>query len=584
MTVSKPIIREIKDNEKALAELEKVILPNESEKVQKIIQNFPTVYIHNWPESGQYEVYVGETNNIFNRTREYYHNRIKDEMWQAKLLGRDASLYIIGHDHFNKSLTLDVENRLMHYLMSVDSVRQVHNGRGNPQGNYYPSDEFDDIFRKIWKELHLKNEKLFPNESVIKDSAIYKASPLHKLTKGQEEAKARVIDCIEMAMQKSEKQIIFVDGEAGTGKTVLNSSSFYELYCRQEKRGNTDFKCYMVVNHNEQVKVYTDICKKLGITEKYGQVVSKASAFLHKHTENDSVDVVFIDEAHLLFTRGNQGYSGKNQLDDIVKKAKVVVIVFDENQILRMDQYWESKMIDHYRGESIRQNNHIRLTEQLRMQADKETLDWIDSFTKEQVIHKIPHGHYEIKVFDTPMELELAINKKAKREKTKLSRLIANYDWDYKEGKHLEGRVHKYWEVSIGKWHKPWNYELEKEVKKNMSRDQKKTLKGQAWAEQAHTIGEVGSTYTIQGFDLNYAGIILGNSIQYRNGKIIYVPENSSNDKAKQRKTMGDGTMQNFGERLLKNEVRVLMTRGVNGMYIYACDDELREALKRAER
>lgn len=117
-----------------------------------------------------------------------------------------------------------------------------------------------------------------------------------------------------------------------------------------------------------------------------------------------------------------------------------------------------------------------------------------------------------------------------------------------------------------------------------MSRDQKKTLKGQAWAEQAHTIGEVGSTYTIQGFDLNYAGIILGNSIQYRNGKIIYVPEKSSNDKAKQRKTMSDGTMQNFSERLLKNEVRVLMTRGVNGMYIYACDDELREALKRAER
>ena len=30
---------------------------------------------------------------------------------------------------------------------------------------------------------------------------------------------------------------------------------------------------------------------------------------------------------------------------------------------------------------------------------------------------------------------------------------------------------------------------------------------------------------------------------------------------------------------MLQHEVRVLMTRGVNGLYIYACDEELRNAL-----
>ena len=115
---SQPIIREIQDNEIALEEFENEILPNEDDKVQEVIMNFPTVYIHNWPETGKYEVYVGESNNIFNRTREHYHNRVKNERWQHKLLGKNASLYIIGHDHFNKSLTLDIENRLMHYLMS----------------------------------------------------------------------------------------------------------------------------------------------------------------------------------------------------------------------------------------------------------------------------------------------------------------------------------------------------------------------------------------------------------------------------------------------------------------------------------
>ena len=577
--VSQPIIREIKDNEIALAEFENNLLPGEDEKVQEVIMNFPTVYIHNWPETGKYEVYVGESNNIFNRTREHYHNRIKNEKWQHKLLGKNASLYIIGHDHFNKSLTLDIENRLMHYLMSVDSVKQVHNGRGNPQGNYYPRSEFDEIFKKIWKELHQRNEELFPSEREVKDSAIYKASPLHKLTKGQERAKNQIIDRIELAMAQSNKQIVFIDGEAGTGKTVLNSSTFYELFCRAERK-NIPFNSYMVVNHEEQVKVYKDVYKKLGIEEECGNVVSKATPFLNEHPEDDSVDVVFIDEAHLLFTQGNQGYSGKNQLDDIVKKAKVTVIVFDENQILRMDQYWESQMIDKYRSKAIEQDNHITLTEQLRMQADKETLSWIDDFTKNQTLKKIPKGSYDIKIFDSPFDLEIEINGKASSEETKLSRLIANYDWDYKEGKRPEDRLRKYWEVIAGEWHKPWNYELKKDLKPQ----EKRKIKDKAWAEQDHTIGEVGSTYTIQGFDLNYAGIILGKSVTYRDGKIVFVPSESSNDKVHKRRTMSDGSMQNFGEELLKHELRVLMTRGVNGMYIYACDPELRKALLEAAK
>lgn len=133
--------------------------------------------------------------------------------------------------------------------------------------------------------------------------------------------------------------------------------------------------------------------------------------------------------------------------------------------------------------------------------------------------------------------------------------------------------------VESENWHKPWNYELKKEL----TPKQKRKIKGQAWAEQEHTIGEVGSTFTIQGFDLNYAGVILGESVKYRDGKIVYDPSKTSNSKVTMKKTLSDGSKQNFAEELLKHEVRVLMTRGVNGLYIYACNPKLREALKKAE-
>ena len=74
----------------------------------------------------------------------------------------------------------------------------------------------------------------------------------------------------------------------------------------------------------------------------------------------------------------------------------------------------------------------------------------------------------------------------------------------------------------------------------------------------------------------------LGKSVKYRNGKIVYDPSETSNGKVTKNRTMEDGTKQNFAKELLKHEIRVLMTRGVNGLYIYACDDQLRKALKKA--
>jgi Uncharacterized conserved protein len=43
-----------------------------------------------------------------------------------------------------------------------------------------------------------------------------------------------------------------------------------------------------------------------------------------------------------------------------------------------------------------------------------------------------------------------------------------------------------------------------------------------------------------------------------------------------------DGKIDNSKE-FLKNELNVLLTRGVNGLYIYAVDDELRKKLLKVQ-
>ncbi|MDD2973197.1 MAG: DUF2075 domain-containing protein, partial [Lachnospiraceae bacterium] len=571
-----PIVYKISDDINALKLFQDGLIENVSKKERDIMLSFPTVYIHNWKKTDKYEVYIGESNNIIQRTKQHYDQQSNVNRWQHQMVAHDASLYIIGHEHFNKSMTLDIENRLMLYMMSVNRVNKIHNMRENPQNKYYPDDELDDIFRMLWKRLRNYDKELFPLESTIKDSAVFKASPLHKLTQEQEKIKEVIIKRIFEDLNMGKRnQIIFIEGEAGTGKTVLNSSTFYEIFAKAEDEEMKPLSCYMMVNHDEQITVYSQIAQKLGLTEKYGEVVCKPTTFINHHTAEKPIDIAFVDEAHLLLTQGKQSYQGKNQLQDIIDRAKVTVVMFDENQILTTEQYWEEQILQRFRNMAKNTNNYFELKNQLRIKASRDAVNWIDRFTKNQQVDKIPKdlGGYEIRIFDDPEKIENALKEKASDEKHRLSRLIATYDWDY--NRKSDARIGKYWEVLIGKWHRPWNRELEKDLSDTEKRENKLL----SWAEQPQTLNEVGSTFTIQGFDLNYAGVILGPSVKYRNGKVIFDPSEKNYKKMTQNRTLSDGTKRQFGETLIQHEVRVLMTRGVEGLYIYACDKQLREAL-----
>lgn len=577
-TIISPFVYQIKDDAEGLKQFKDDLVENTSRKVQEIMLQFPTVYIHIWKNAEDYEVYIGESNNIIQRTRQHYDSMSDETKWQHQLMVHTGTLYIVGHEHFNKSLTLDLENRLMLYMMSVDRVKKIHNMRGNPQNRYYPDSEVDNIFHMMWSKLHWNNKYLFPSESSIKDSAVFKASPLHKLTSDQEQIKEIIIERVFEALSSNKKnQLIFIDGEAGTGKTVLNSSTFYELFVKAENQKRKPLSCYMMVNHDEQKNVYSQIAQKLGLVDRYADVVCKPTSFINNHTVDEPIDVAFIDEAHLLLTQGKQSYQGDNQLQDIINRARVTVVMFDENQILTTEQYWESEILNKFRRQAKEENNYFVLKNQLRIKASKEVIDWIDNFTKQKIITNIPKslGGYDIRVFDDPELLERKLKEKAICENHKLSRLVATYDWDYNNKAAMESRLSKYWEVIIGKWHKPWNRELEQDL----SRTEKRAIKSLSWAEQPQTIDEVGSTFTIQGFDLNYAGVILGPSVKYRNGRVVFDPSEKNYKKMTQNRTLSDGTKKQFGEELIQHEVRILMTRGVEGLFIYACDEELRNVL-----
>lgn len=74
--------------------------------------------------------------------------------------------------------------------------------------------------------------------------------------------------------------VIWINGGAGTGKTVLLSNLFYELLMgievedvdedskKKSKKKLNKLKCALVVNHDEQFKAYEDVFRKLKVKKK----------------------------------------------------------------------------------------------------------------------------------------------------------------------------------------------------------------------------------------------------------------------------------------------------------------------------
>ena len=85
-------------------------------KKQALLIEYPTVYIINNTsvKNKDYTVYVGETNDIQRRTLQHLDSdpKEREDFFDLKN-SKNVQMYVIGHEHVNKSMTLDIENRLM---------------------------------------------------------------------------------------------------------------------------------------------------------------------------------------------------------------------------------------------------------------------------------------------------------------------------------------------------------------------------------------------------------------------------------------------------------------------------------------
>lgn len=557
------------------------IIKFEKNERNTILSNYPTLYLGVGQKLNQYSgqtkqlVYVGEASSIVRRTME--HLRSSDDKLNAIKSDSDGEkekLYIIGHTKFNKSATLELEQMFMNYLLGDKKFEKIYNGRNNGLSiDFYGREAYrTGIFPEIWERLY--KQKVVSSIRDIRNSALFANSPFKSLSRQQEQAKNEIgLVIAETLVNGANNKVINIQGLAGSGKTVLMSQLFYDIWRNPYPVLNDDLKTQhtsktvLLVRHEQQRRTYEQIAKKLNMGS---DVVMDVPRFIN---EGKMVDVLLVDEAHLLWS-GNYGRVNKNQwkpdLIALHELARTLVVVYDPKQVISARSKVENN-VDLFNLLNGLDTKTVYLDDQWRIQANQETQKWIKDlahFEKNSLVTIPDDEAYDIKFFDEAKAFKEAI--KIKNQDDGLSRIVATYDWQYSQKSRPKDG--KYWTVNFGTEVMPWNLELSE-----VQEAQKKQI---PWQEINESIGEVGSDFTVQGIDLNYVGVILGPSIIWNEkSNSLDINADFSYDHLKIRKENGNyNTIEN--KAFLKNVVNILLTRGVHGTYIYAVNNELRQKLQ----
>ncbi len=520
--------------------------------------NYPVIYILN----GQKEAYIGETVHFQKRMKQ--HLKLK----QADRKNVDQ-INLVKHETFNRSATFHLETKLINYFLGDEKYTLQNKSKtvSDFTHNYYNKSFYDnELFPELWGALH-KNGLVENDLHAIENKDIFKLSPFKELSVEQMDLKESVLEFCETRITESKPDdtygnLYVIEGEAGVGKSVVLSSIFNTIQARTNEAGSKLYQTenYLVVNHEEMLKTYKGIAKQVKHLKAVNFV--KPTPLLNK-LKDKKVDIILVDEAHLLLTKSDayNNFRAENHLEELMKIAKVVIVIFDQDQVLKLKSRWDQSVLKRYKQKAKCLKTY-KLTNQFRMQADEDVIDWINAF-KAKRIQAFPESRdYDLRIFETLEAMHQMIIEQD--QKHGLSRVVSTFDYLHKK----DGETYYVCE-SNGEYKMPWN-----------------TTGGKTtWAEKSETIAEAGSIYTIQGFDLNYVGVVLGPSVTYDETKdCLAIDTNLYKDTGAYAGIDGFKDVELAKEQIVLNSINVLMKRGVRGLYLYASNQALRDKLLLIQR
>ena len=536
---------------------------------------YPIVYI--LYDTKTMIAYVGESTNALARMNNHLsHPEKKNLNW----------VYIISDESFNKSAALDIESNLIQYMTAAGDFKLLNGNGGISSHNYYQKSEYFKIFKKIWSKLSFENIRM-RDLLELQNSDLYKYSPYKSLSPDQYNS---ILEIFKDYSSDGIKKI-FVNGSAGTGKTILaiylikllSTLSQYELHDLDIEDEALLFELNAFKKNNPEKLIIGLVVPMTSLRNTLKQVFKSvhglSSNMVIGPTDvvKKKYDFLIVDEAHRLTRRKSiMGYGAfdnvnkrlglyhtekidskdvqsaeknGNQLDWIINSSKYQLFFYDSEQSIKPADV-RKESFDKIKGQN--DASQITLFSQMRSEGKNDYITFVDNLLKEKLDNNTTifnNPNYELALFD---DLSLMMERLQKMENEYgLCRSMSGYYW-------------------------PWVSKTDANLPDAIIDGVKMFWNRQSidWINSTTDVTEMGCIHTVQGYDLNYSGVIFGKEITYdKNSKKIKVIKNNYHD------IKGKQALENEDE-LLKYIVKIyktMMYRGIKGTYIYVCDRDLRE-------
>jgi DUF2075 family protein/predicted GIY-YIG superfamily endonuclease len=541
--------------------------------------NWPVVYmLHD-----RAEIYVGETLNAEARLKQHLDVSERRKLNEA---------LIIVDESYNKSVCLDLESSLIR-LFSGDGLFTVLNRNvGITDADYFERPDYQERFTEVFEEL--RAQRLF-SRSVpeIQNSDLFKYSPFKALSPDQAIAVEEILETLFDDLEEDRSSTSVIQGEPGTGKTVIGiymlkllrdianhrpedpineDSLFSGLFTSRFTSLAQTLRVGLVIPQQSLRESVQQVFKRTpGLSDRDVRVISAFDV----GTSPDDFDILVVDEAHRLGQRANQASGPLNrkfseinielfgnddpvhtQLDWIRAKSKHQILLLDTEQSVRpADLPIE---LTYQLIQSAKAEGHWHpLHSQMRLRASEDYVGYVRHVLAGTQTTREVFEDYDLRFFDdiSDMYRELGICEK----EFGLCRMLAGYAWPWSSRREPES-----FDIQIGELKFRWN---------STAKD---------WVNSPNAFHEVGSIHTIQGYDLNYAAVIIGPDLVFdpEASEIRIDRTNYFDTKGKENnKVLGITYSDEDLLRYIRNIYGVLLTRGIRGTFVHICDPDLRKYL-----
>ncbi|WP_309129747.1 DNA/RNA helicase domain-containing protein [Microbacterium sp.] len=546
--------------------------------------NWPVVYVIDGANRrAAPTLYVGETTSAHKRMRQHLTGSKKDEGLE--------SIRVVIDDRFNKSVCLDLESHLIRWFHGDGRFSLLNGNDGLTDSRYYDRELYRESFRDVFEAL--RAEGLFTRSiPQIENTDLFKLSLFKALSSDQAIAVEDIVDGLLADLQHPHaRSTLVVQGDPGTGKTIIAiflmkfladlrdfqthedvdpESIFAEFFTPENRELLADLKMALVIPQQSLRQSVKNVFKKTPKLDP-GMVLTPFEV-----GESDAVyDLILVDETHRLNQRANQASGVQNkkfgvinerlfgeddarhtQLDWIKARSRHQLLLVDGAQSVRPHDLSPATLAGELQAAKAA-HRHYPLTTQMRVKAGADYVEYMRALLHGEHPQQPDLGDYDLRFFDDLGEMRRAIRERD--AEVGLSRLVAGYAWDW-----VSRRDPEAFDIEIDGERMRWN---------STDKD---------WINSPGSLEEVGSIHTVQGYDLNYAGVIIGPDLRLSpDGSIIADREGYRDKKGKEntghlKDAFGDDDLLVF----IRNVYGVLLTRGMRGTYVYVCDERLRERLR----